>query len=122
MDIDQEVWVFELQLNLISAKKVPEFKELSKFPEVRRDLAVVVDSSVSAADVVGCAKEAATAHLVSLVVFDQYSGAGIEEGKQSIGLALTWQHRERTLNEDEVNTLTDGVVTSLKQRFNASLR
>lgn len=122
LDIDQEVWVFELQLNLISAKKVPEFKELSKFPEVRRDLAVVVDSSVSAADVVGCAKEAATAHLVSLVVFDQYSGAGIEEGKQSIGLALTWQHRERTLNEDEVNTLTDGVVTSLKQRFNASLR
>jgi phenylalanyl-tRNA synthetase beta chain len=122
LDLDQEVWVFELQLNLISAKKVPEFKELSKFPEVRRDLAVIVDGSVSAGDVVSCAQEAATEHLVSLVVFDQYSGAGIEDGKQSIGLGLTWQHSKRTLNEDEVNTLTNDVVASLKQRFNASLR
>ena len=122
LDIEQEVWVFELQLNLISVKKVPKFKELSKFPEVRRDLAVVVDGSVAAGDVVECAREAATEHLVTLIVFDQYSGAGIEEGKQSIGLGITWQHEKRTLNEDEVNTLTDGVVASLKQRFNASLR
>lgn len=122
LDLDQEVWVFELQLNLISAKKVPEFKELSKFPEVRRDLAVIVDGSVSAGEVVSCAQEAVTEQLVSLVVFDQYSGAGIENGKQSIGLGLTWQHSKRTLNEDEVNTLTNDVVASLKQRFNASLR
>lgn len=122
LDIDHEIWVFELQLNLISAKKVPEFKELSKFPEVRRDLAIVVDGSTSASDVVDCAKQAAGSQLVSLLVFDQYSGAGIEEGKQSIGLALTWQHDERTLNEDEVNTFTEDVVASLKQRFNASLR
>ncbi|MGB1191649.1 MAG: phenylalanine--tRNA ligase subunit beta, partial [Pseudomonadales bacterium] len=122
LDIEQEVWVFEMELNLISVKKVPKFKELSKFPEVRRDLAVIVDGSVAAGDVVECAREAATEHLVSLIVFDQYSGAGIEDGKQSIGLGITWQHEQRTLNEDEVNTLTDGVVASLKQRFNASLR
>ena len=122
LDIEQEIWVFELQLNLISVKKVPKFKELSKFPEVRRDLAIIVDGSVAAGEVVACAREAATEHLVSLIVFDQYSGAGIEEGKQSIGLGITWQHDKRTLNEDEVNTLTDDVVASLKQRFNASLR
>ena len=101
---------------------MPKFKELSKFPEVRRDLAIIVDGSVAAGEVVACAREAATEHLVSLIVFDQYSGAGIEEGKQSIGLGITWQHDKRTLNEDEVNTLTDDVVASLKQRFNASLR
>ncbi len=122
LDIEQEIWVFEMELNLISVKKVPKFKELSKFPEVRRDLAVVVDGSVAAGDIVECAREAATEHLVSLIVFDQYSGAGIEDGKQSIGLGITWQHDKRTLNEDEVNTLTDGVVASLKQRFKASLR
>ena len=122
LDVEQEIWVFELQLNLISVKKVPKFKELSKFPEVRRDLAIIVDGSVAAGEVVACAREAATEHLVSLIVFDQYSGAGIEEGKQSIGLGITWQNDKRTLNEDEVNTLTDDVVTSLKQRFNASLR
>lgn len=120
--LDSEVWLFELELDLISDKKVPEFKELSKFPEVRRDLAVIVDSAIAAADVVACVRAAAGSDLLSLHVFDQYSGAGIDDGKQSIGLGLTWQHRERTLNESEVNALIDGVVASLQQRFNASLR
>ena len=122
LNIDQEIWVFELQLNLISTKKVPEFKVLSKFPEVRRDLAIVVDTTITAGEVVDVASKAAGEHLVATVVFDQYSGAGIDEGKHSIGLGLTWQLQERTLNEDEVNALIEDVLASLKQRFNASLR
>lgn len=122
LNIDQEIWVFELQLNLISTKKVPEFKVLSKFPEVRRDLAIVVDTTITAGEVVDVASKAAGEHLVATVVFDQYSGAGIGEGKHSIGLGLTWQLQERTLNEDEVNALIEDVLASLKQRFNASLR
>ena len=122
LNIDQEIWVFELQLNLISTKKVPEFKVLSKFPEVRRDLAIVVETTITAGEVVDVASKAAGEHLVATVVFDQYSGAGIDEGKHSIGLGLTWQLQERTLNEDEVNALIEDVLASLKQRFNASLR
>lgn len=122
LNIDQDIWLFELQLNLISTKKVPEFKVLSKFPEVRRDLAIVVETTVTAGEVVDVASKAAGEHLMATVVFDQYSGAGVDDGKHSIGLGLTWQHHERTLNEDEVNTLIEDVLASLKQRFKASLR
>ena len=90
LNIDEEIWVFELQLNLISAKSA-EFKVLSKFPEVRRDLAIVVDTTITAGEVVDVASKAAGEYLVATVVFDQYSGAGLVEGKHSIGLGLTWQ-------------------------------
>ena len=122
LNIEQEIWLFELNLNLISVKKVPKFKELSKFPEVRRDLAIVVDSNISAGEVIDITKQAAGEFLVGAVIFDQYDGDGIAEGKYSIGLGLTWQHHERTLKENEVNLLIDNVLVSLKQRFNASLR
>ncbi len=122
LDLGRDCWVFELQLSLISGKKVPEFKELSKFPDVRRDLSVIVDRKVNAGELAVCAEEAAGTMLVELVIFDQYSGDGVADGMQSVGLGLTWQHSERTLNEDEVNALSDQVLAALKQRFNASLR
>ena len=122
LDLDLDCWVFELKLNLISLKKVPEFKELSKFPEVRRDLAIIVDQTVAVADVLTCVRHRAQQHLNDLVVFDQYAGEGIEEGKQSIGLGLTWQHPQRTLNDEEVASLTDEVVAALKEQFSAVLR
>lgn len=122
LNIEQEIWLFELKMDLISVKKVPKFKELSKFPEVRRDLAIIVDSSVTAGEVVDLAKDAAGEFLVEAVIFDQYIGDGVADGSYSIGLGLTWQHDQRTLKENEVNALIDDVLSSLKQRFNASLR
>lgn len=122
LGIASAIWLFELQLTLISEKKVPEFKELSKFPEVRRDLAIVVDSSLSAMEVLTCARRAAGDTLVDIVLFDQYSGAGIEDGKQSIGLGMTWQHPERTLHDDDVQSLADGVLVALEAQYHASLR
>ena len=82
----------------------------------------MVETTVTAGEVVDVASKAAGEHLMATVVFDQYSGAGVDDGKHSIGLGLTWQHHERTLNEDEVNTLIEDVLASLKQRFKASLR
>lgn len=122
LDISVDIWVFEFKLNLISEKKVPKFKELSKFPEVRRDLAIIVEQTVSVGNVVSCARQNASAELVNLAVFDQYGGEGVGDGMQSIGLGLTWQHAERTLNDEEVTSLTDEVIAALSKEFNASLR
>ncbi|MBT8150914.1 MAG: phenylalanine--tRNA ligase subunit beta [Gammaproteobacteria bacterium] len=122
LDIDMDIWLFELDIPLISDKKVPEFKELSKFPEVRRDLAIIVDQAIPVGDVLAAAKRAAAGELQALVVFDRYLGEGVGEGKQSIGLGLTWQHPARTLQDDEVATLTNKVVTALQEQFDAQLR
>ena len=73
-------------------------------------------------DVLACARSAARNELQGLVVFDRYSGEGVGEGMQSIGLGLTWQHPLRTLNDEEVATLTNEVVAALQEQFNASLR
>ncbi len=122
LDEITSAWVFELDLNLISQKKVPEFKELSKFPEVRRDIAVIVDRSLSVGELLRVARSSAGSDMIDARVFDQYSGEGIDPGRQSIALGLTWQNAERTLTEEEVNADLEKVVSHLGEQFNASLR
>lgn len=122
LDEITSVWVFELDVNLISQKKVPEFKELSKFPEVRRDVAVIVDKTLSVGELLRVARDSAGSDMIDARVFDRYSGEGIDPSQQSIALGLTWQNAERTLTEEEVNADLERVVSRLSEQFNASLR
>lgn len=116
------VWVFELDIHLISQKKVPEFKELSKYPEVRRDIAIIVDGQLSVGALLRAARASAGEEVTDVRVFDQYSGDGIESGKQSVAIGLTWQHGQRTLTEEEVTDNLNNVISCLNEQFNASLR
>ena len=122
LDEVTSAWVFELDMTLISLKKVPEFKELSKFPEVRRDIAIIVDDKVAVGQLLKAIHAEGGESLTSARVFDQYSGEGIEQGKQSVAIGLHWQHQERTLTDAEVNDQLDNIVASLSKQFNASLR
>ena len=109
-------------LSEVAAGRMPKFSELSRFPEVRRDLALLVDKDTPAESVLGCIREASGEYLTDLRLFDVYHGKGIDPLKKSLAVGLTWQHPSRTLNDDEVNTTTQNIVTSLEQRFNATLR
>lgn len=101
---------------------MPAFRELSRFPEVRRDLALLVDKDIPADAVLTVIREAAGDCLTDLRLFDVYHGKGIDPQRKSLAVGLTWQHPSRTLNDDEVNTTTQNILTSLEQRFNATLR
>lgn len=116
------VLVFELRLAGIESGHVPNFQPLSKFPAVRRDIAVVLDESVPAAEVRNCVGQAGTDVLKNLEFFDLYRGEGIDSGKKSLALGLTFQHAERTLADDEVDGLVGRVIDSLRERFGAVLR
>lgn len=122
LDIDQPVFMFELVLSEITHGLMPKFQELSKFPEVRRDLALLVDRDVPAQDLLGAIREAAGEWLTDLKLFDVYHGKGIYPHRKSLAVGLTWQHPSRTLNDDEVSTTTQNILTSLETRFNATLR
>jgi phenylalanyl-tRNA synthetase beta chain len=122
LDISQPLFLFELLLAEVAEGRMPAFSELSRFPEVRRDLALVVSREIPAEDVLACIREAAGEHLTDLRLFDVYQGKGIDPLGKSLAVGLTWQHPSRTLNDDEVNTTTQHIVTSLEQRFNATLR
>ncbi|WP_263142634.1 phenylalanine--tRNA ligase subunit beta [Pseudomonas sp. RIT-PI-AD] len=122
LGIDQPVYVFELLLAGVTKGSVPRFSELSRYPEVRRDLALVVDRDVPAESVLACIREQAGEWLSDLRLFDVYQGKGIDPLRKSLAVGLTWQHPSRTLNDDEVNTTTQSILASLEDRFNATLR
>ena len=122
LDIPQSVYVFEVRLSALLEARVPAFSALSKFPEVRRDLAVLVDRSLASDQLLAAVKSQAGEHLQDLKVFDVYMGKGIDPHRKSVAMGLTFQHPSRTLNEDEINASIDAVVQYLGVNFSATLR
>ncbi|AMR67352.1 phenylalanine--tRNA ligase subunit beta [Aquipseudomonas alcaligenes] len=122
LGLDQPVFLFELVLAEVATGRMPAFSELSRFPEVRRDLALLVDREQPAKAVLATIREAAGEWLTDLKLFDVYHGKGIDPHRKSLAVGLTWQHPSRTLNDDEVSTTTQNIITSLEERFNATLR
>ncbi len=122
LDISQPLFLFELLLAEVEEGCMPRFSELSRFPEVRRDLALLVDRDAPAEAILQCMRESAGEHLTDLRLFDVYVGKGIDPLRKSLAIGLTWQHSSRTLNDDEVNAITTNILASLEQRFNATLR
>ena len=122
LDLHGPVFMFEVDLASISIGLLPAYQTLSKFPEMRRDLAIVLDQQISVAKVTDYIQFSAGEWLKSVRLFDVYQGPGIEAGQKSLALGLTWQHPERTLTDDEVNQWVEEVVKDLSQNAGASLR
>ena len=122
LGIEQPVYLFEVLLAEIVEGELPRFSELSRFPEVRRDLAVVVAREIPADDVLRGIRDAAGENLTDLSLFDVYQGKGIDPLGKSVAVGLTWQHPSRTLNDDEVSDAMQKILSSLEARFNATLR
>lgn len=122
LGLSQSVYLFELTQASIAEAKLPSFQPLSKFPEVRRDIAVIVDQTVAVTSLQNAVKAVAGDQLSELKVFDVYVGKGIDPHRKSVALGLTFQHPSRTLTEDEINASMDAVIKSLEETYNASLR
>jgi phenylalanyl-tRNA synthetase beta chain len=122
LGIQGPVFMFEVDLASISLGMLPAYEGLSKFPEMRRDLAIVLDQTISVATVTNHIESSAGEWLKAVRLFDVYQGQGIENGQKSLALGLTWQHPERTLTDDEVNQWVEQVVKHLSQHAGASLR
>lgn len=116
------VYLFEICLENLPAGKLPRASELSRFPEVRRDLALLADRHIAASVVLDIAKQAAGEQLQDCRLFDVYEGQGMAEGKRSLAVGLVWQHTERTLQEEEVQAWVDAVLAQLKEKLGITLR
>lgn len=121
-DFVNPVYLFELDQQPLLERKVPVFAELSRYPEVRRDLALIVDRQLAADEVLQVVRKSAGEYLSDLKLFDIYQGKGIDPERKSLALGLTFRHSSRTLNEEEVSQSVDAVVQTLKEAFGASLR
>lgn len=122
LGLDRPVYVFELVLGDVVEGRLPKFSELSKFPETRRDLALIAGRDVASSSVLEVIRDNAGEWLTDLRLFDVYQGKGIDPDRKSLAVGLTWQHPSRTLNDDEVNETLQNILTSLEQRLNTTLR
>ncbi len=114
--------LFELQMEATLAAEVPEYRSVSRFPAVRRDLAVMVSEDIAAAEIVCAVEEAAGALLQEVKVFDVYRGDSIEKGLKSVALGLILQETSRTLTEPEIDGVISSVIEGLSSKLNASIR
>lgn len=122
LGLDRPVYVFELQLAAIEQRSEPIYREVSRFPAIRRDLSIVLDAAVPAQDVMAEVARVAGNLLVNLHLFDEYRGEGIDSGRKSLALALTMQDTSRTLKEEVVEEMVASVVSALHATFGAQLR
>lgn len=118
------VFVFEIDLDKLLDKKVGKmkYKEFSKFPSIKKDLAVVVDKEITSEQIGTWIKKAAGSSLSNIDVFDVYTGKGIEENKKSIAYSLTFEKMDRTLTDEEINESLEKVVEVLEKKLGATLR
>ncbi len=122
LKLERPVMLLELQLTVLSQAQIPMFNEISKYPAIQRDLAVVVQEQTSAQTVLECITRVAGNLLVKLELFDEYRGEGIDSGRKSLGLGLTLQHSSRTLKEDEIEAVVSRVISTLGSDLGAQLR
>jgi phenylalanyl-tRNA synthetase beta chain len=122
LGLKMDAVLFEVRLDMLSQGRVPAFEPLSRFPEVRRDLAFILKDATPVQALLDCAKQQAGDYLQYLKLFDVYAGKGVAEGHKSIALGLTWQHPSRTLNDEEINQLVDSIVTQVRVKLDAELR
>ena len=119
-----DVYVLEIDLDRLLSKRVGKmkYKEISKFPNIKKDLSIVVDKKISAQEIGMKIKKLAGSLLESSEVFDIYTGTGIEEDKKSISFALTFGKGDRTLTDDEINEVMDKIIAGLEKDIKAELR
>jgi phenylalanyl-tRNA synthetase beta chain len=122
LGFDSQVFVFELQQELLQKRRVPSFQVLSKFPSVRRDLALLVTEKTTASEIINCIDNCQETRIKDVQIFDIYRGKGVEAGLKSIALGLILQDSIQTLTDHEIDAIVSRVLEVLNQQINARLR
>jgi len=114
--------LFELDSVLLARRGLPHHATLSRFPQVRRDLAFVLDSHTPAGELLAALHKVAPAQIRSIDVFDEYRGKGVAENQKSLAIRVVMQDTERTLTDQEVEDAVQKLIDSARRQCNASLR
>lgn len=120
----KEVYIFELNLDLLMSFKVHEikYKEVSKYPGINKDLAFVVDKSVTSQEIMSVIKQVGGRLLTNLDVFDVYEGSNVLANEKSIAYSLTFEDPTKTLNDEEVTNLVNKIISEVETKTSAKLR
>ena len=121
-DFKNAVVLFEVDLASMGRVTLPKFASFSRYPAVRRDLAVVVAEGIAVSDLTKHVSAALGDALQHQEVFDVYRGVGVDSGRKSVGIGLILQDASRTLTDQETDAMIAEVVRRLEQEFGATIR
>ena len=118
------VYCFNLELEKIYKliNRLPKFKEISKFPIVERDLALLADENINSYEIIKTIMAVENKLIQDIYIFDVYKGKNIPENKKSIAIKIIFQDKTKTLKDEKVNKIIDNIIKTLNERLNISLR
>lgn len=122
LDVDQSVYLFELDLDPLLDAKLPQYQQISRFPTVRRDLSIVVGEETTAREVEETLAKAGGELLKKIELFDVYRGKGVEKNRKSLAYGLTLQANSRNLTDSEIDEIIHEILKSLKKALGGELR
>ena len=122
LDMSAPAYLFQIELDKILPKIDTKYVKFSKYPSIRRDISIIVDDKVVASELLGFIKKQVTEQLINLELFDVYRGEGIDSGKKSLALGLTFQRSYSTLTDEEADVVISSILQSLHKQFGAILR
>jgi phenylalanyl-tRNA synthetase beta chain len=122
LDLAGHTYVFEIRIDGLLKGRLPAFRPLSKYPSIRRDIAVVLDRQVSFAAVRDCVTRAAPETLRDIRLFDVYTGDKVDSVARSLALGLILQASSHTLTDDEVDATVGSIVRALSEELGGLLR
>src|SRR5687768_7165992 len=121
-DLPQSVVLFELDMDVLTTRTLSKAAEISKFPPIRRDIAVVVAENVSVQSMLDCMYAEKLPIISEISLFDIYRGKGVEDGKKSLAFRMLLQDTEKTLTDSDADRVTVKLIEVLQNRFDARLR
>lgn len=125
LDIETDVYYAELSWTLLMKeikKSKVTFSEISKFPAVKRDLALLLDKNVQFAEIEKIATESERKLLKNIALFDVYEGKNLPAGKKSYAVSFYLQDEGKTLNDKQIDAIMKKIQTNLEQKLGAQLR
>ncbi|UHD16000.1 phenylalanine--tRNA ligase subunit beta [Thiocapsa bogorovii] len=122
LDIMGDAYLFELDVAPLSVGALPKHASISRFPSIRRDIAIIVDAAVTYGQIADCIRDTETELLRDLVLFDLYTGKNIESGRKSLALGLILQASSQTLTDGVIEDTVGRILARLASEFGARLR
>jgi phenylalanyl-tRNA synthetase beta chain len=122
LDLNGATYLFEIDLEGIMQGRLPVFETLSKYPSIRRDIAIVVENSVTFESIRNVIREASGKIVKDIRPFDVYTGKNIDSGRKSVALGLILQEKSHTLTDSEVDEVIQTVLHRLSDELDAKLR
>ena len=121
-DLQKSTLLFELELASLMKRNIPKAKEISKFPPVRRDIAIIVNNEISVYSLLTCLYTEKSSIVSDISLFDVYRGKSMKNGKKSLAFRILLQDTEKTLTDEEADGAVASLVAILCERFEATLR